>query len=82
MYPVYISVKIKEINLSTHPDLYCGGYLVQIEVTQNGKRCLTELNWWFHSGTNVKMVSKEWKTRRLQWFGSWYYQRNVFQNED
>lgn len=35
-------VKIKEIQLSTHPDLSCGGYLVQIEIIQNEKSCLTE----------------------------------------
>ena len=61
MYPVYISVKIKEINLSTHPDLYCGGYLVQIEVTQNGKRCLTEKIDEFTRGRTLRWSRKNEK---------------------
>ena len=39
---LFFLVKIKEIQLSTHPDLSCGGYLVQIEIIQNEKSCLTE----------------------------------------
>ena len=53
------AIKIKCIQLSTHPDHYCGGYNVQIEVSQGTEKCTTEKIYEFERGKKLKWILQD-----------------------
>ena len=53
------AIKIKCIQLSTYTDHYCGGYNVQIEVSQGSEKCTTEKIYEFERGKKLKWILED-----------------------